>query len=78
MSKLVIVESPSKAKTIQKYLGRVYTVMASTGHVCVLPKSKIGNLLTKLRKKKLIDNNSKGVFSEWFRVWQFKSNLRAI
>ena len=31
-------------------------------------KSKIGNLLTKLRKKKLIDNNSKGVFSEWFRV----------
>jgi ATP-dependent DNA helicase RecG len=31
-------------------------------------KSKIGNLLTKLRKKKLIDNNSKGVFSEWFKV----------
>ena len=31
-------------------------------------KSKIGNLLTKLRKKKLIDNNSKGVFSECFKV----------
>lgn len=42
MSKLVIVESPSKAKTIQKYLGRGYTVMASTGHVRDLPKSKIG------------------------------------
>ena len=42
MSKLVIVESPSKAKTIQKYLGAGYSVMASTGHVRDLPKSTIG------------------------------------
>ncbi len=42
MSKLVIVESPSKAKTIQKYLGKDYNVMASVGHVRDLPKSKIG------------------------------------
>ena len=42
MSKLVIVESPSKAKTIQKYLGSDYEVMASAGHIRDLPKSKIG------------------------------------
>ena len=40
--KLVIVESPSKAKTIEKYLGRSYKVVASLGHIRDLPKSKMG------------------------------------
>ena len=39
---LVIVESPAKAKTINKYLGRDYKVLASMGHVRDLPKSKLG------------------------------------
>ncbi|MGN0591342.1 type I DNA topoisomerase [Ruminococcus sp.] len=42
MSNLVIVESPAKAKTIQKYLGGDYDVIASMGHVRDLPKSKFG------------------------------------
>ena len=42
MSKLVIVESPAKASTIKKYLGKDYEVLASMGHVRDLPKSKIG------------------------------------
>src|SRR5512147_2200875 len=42
MKSLVIVESPAKAKTISKYLGRNYTVKASVGHIMDLPKSKLG------------------------------------
>ena len=42
MSKLVIVESPTKVKSVQKYLGKDYTVMASMGHIRDLPKSKLG------------------------------------
>lgn len=40
--KLVVVESPSKAKTINKYLGNEYKVISSVGHIIDLPKSKIG------------------------------------
>jgi DNA topoisomerase-1 len=39
---LIIVESPAKARTINKYLGRGYTVLASIGHLKDLPKSKFG------------------------------------
>lgn len=39
---LVIVESPAKAKTIERYLGKKYTVKASMGHIRDLPKSQMG------------------------------------
>ena len=41
MSKLVIVESPSKAKSIQKYLGKDYNVVSSKGHIRDLPAAKL-------------------------------------
>jgi len=42
VTKVVIVESPTKAKSIKKYLGRGYDVIASTGHLRDLPKSTFG------------------------------------
>jgi DNA topoisomerase I len=61
---LVVVESPAKAKTLTKYLGRSYEVKASVGHILDLPKSKLGVDLEKdfapdyhvlQGKKKVID-----------------------
>jgi len=65
---LVIVESPAKARTLEKYLGRDYQVKASVGHVVDLPKSKLGVDIKKdfapdfhviQTKKKVIDDLKK-------------------
>ena len=42
MKTLVIVESPSKAKTIEKYLGKDYHVISSKGHIRDLPPDELG------------------------------------
>ena len=42
MSNLVIVESPTKARTLSKFLGKNYRIEASMGHIRDLPKAEIG------------------------------------
>lgn len=58
--KLVIVESPAKAKTIKKYLGKNYVVEASMGHVRDLPKSQLGVDLENNYEPKYITIRGKG------------------
>lgn len=57
---LVIVESPSKAKTIEKYLGSTYKVIASLGHVRDLPKSTLGVDVSNDYAPKYINIRGKG------------------
>ncbi len=57
---LVIVESPAKAKTIRKYLGRNYQVKASMGHLVDLPKSQLGVDLENNFQPKYITIRGKG------------------
>lgn len=57
---LVIVESPSKAKTIEKYLGSSYKVIASVGHVRDLPKSQMGVDIENEYNPKYINIRGKG------------------
>lgn len=58
--KLVIVESPAKAKTIKKYLGSTYDVEASMGHIRDLPKSQLGVDVEKDFEPKYITIRGKG------------------
>lgn len=57
---LVIVESPAKAKTIKKYLGKKFTVKASMGHVRDLPKSQFGVDIENNYRPKYITIRGKG------------------
>jgi DNA topoisomerase-1 len=65
LKNLVIVESPAKAKTISKFLGSDYKVMASMGHVRDLPKSKLGfDPQDNYKPQYLISTDKKKVISE--------------
>ncbi|MFC2135733.1 type I DNA topoisomerase [Bacteroidota bacterium] len=57
---LVLVESPSKAKTINKYLGRSYIVEATIGHIKNLPKTKLGVEIDDGFQPKLLNIRGKG------------------
>ena len=61
---LVVVESPAKATTIGRFLGRGYTVKASMGHVRDLPKNKLGV-------------NTDREFSPWYEVPEDKRKVVA-
>ncbi|UTJ06397.1 type I DNA topoisomerase [Arcobacter roscoffensis] len=65
MKNLVIVESPAKAKTISKFLGKDFKVMASMGHVRDLPKSKLGfDPEDNFKPKYLVSTDKKKVISD--------------
>ena len=57
---LVLVESPSKAKTINKYLGRNYIVESTVGHIKNLPKTKLGIDIDDGYKVSLLNIRGKG------------------
>jgi DNA topoisomerase-1 len=64
---LVIVESPAKAKTIEKYLGKNYRVKASVGHIRDLPKSKMGIEIDENFEPKYITIRGKGTILKELR-----------
>jgi DNA topoisomerase-1 len=72
--KLVIVESPAKAKTIKKYLGSNYVVEASMGHVRDLPKSQLGVDIDNNYQPKYITIRGKGELLEKLRKEAKKSD----
>ena len=71
---LVIVESPAKAKTIEKYLGKNYVVEASMGHVRDLPKSKLGVDIEQNYTPKYITIRGKGELIDKLRKKAKKSD----
>ncbi|GAB6149943.1 type I DNA topoisomerase [Clostridium novyi] len=72
--KLVIVESPAKAKTIGKYLGKNYIVTASMGHVRDLPKSQLGVDIENNYNPKYITIRGKGELLSSLRKQAKKSD----
>ncbi|HAT4216843.1 TPA: type I DNA topoisomerase [Clostridium perfringens] len=72
--KLVIVESPAKAKTIEKYLGKNYVVEASMGHVIDLPKSQLGVDIENEYNPKYITIRGKGELLSKLRKLAKKSD----
>ena len=64
MSKLLIVESPTKARTISKYLGKDFEVVATVGHLRDLPTNKMGVDLKSFEIDYVVDSKKKKVVDE--------------
>lgn len=73
--KLLIVESPAKAGTIKKYLGKDYTVLASMGHIIDLPKSNMGVDLEHDFEPKYITIRGKGTLLAQLKKEAKKSDI---
>ena len=68
---MVIVESPAKAKTINKFLGKDYDVKASMGHICDLPENRLGvDIYDGFRPKYVVIPEKRKVVSELKRAAQ--------
>ena len=68
MKKLLIVESPTKARTIGKYLGSDYTVLATVGHIRDLPSNKMAVDLNNFEVEYVIDSKKKRVVDELIKA----------
>lgn len=73
---LVIVESPTKAKTIKKYLGKGYQVIACNGHIKDLPKSKLGVDLKHNFEPQIVPISGKKVIIE--KIQKYSANANKI
>ncbi|MCE1187739.1 MAG: type I DNA topoisomerase [Ignavibacteria bacterium] len=72
--KLVLVESPAKAKTINKYLGKDYIVEATVGHLRNLPKSKLGVEIEKNYEPQFVNIRGKGPIIKKIKDLSLKSD----
>ena len=75
--RLVIVESPSKAKTIQKYLGNDYVIASSYGHVRDLPKKDLGiDVKRHFTPKYEVSDDKKKVIADTLWLLENKTIMR--
>ena len=75
---LVIVESPAKAKTINKYLGKNFIVTSSVGHIKDLPKSKIGiDVEDNFKPQYVVIRGKSKVISDIKKLAKDKKNIYA-
>src|ERR1035437_7765224 len=71
---LILVESPSKAKTINKYVGKNYIVEATVGHIRNLPKTKLGIDIENNFEPSLINIRGKGDLIKKIKMLAAKSD----
>ena len=72
---LVIVESPAKAKTIEKFLGKDYKVVSCYGHIVDLPSNELGvNVESDFKPKYIVSSEKKKVVTE-LKKWLNKQML---